>query len=125
MKKLPLLLFAFAPTLIAADIAGSWVFNFVSFGEEVAPARVELKVEGDKLTGNLIEIKIEGTVQDSSLKFTATRPNGSQFGKFEGRVCGNELIGVSCVCVVTRMWLSRQHSIPSTWTLYRTIAGLC
>ena len=69
-----------ATTLAAADIAGVWRLNIVSFGEEVAPARVELKVEGDKLTGNLNEIKIEGTVQDSSLKFTATRPNGSQFG---------------------------------------------
>src|SRR5436190_1491235 len=113
MKKLPLLLFAFAPTLIAADIAGSWVFNFVSFGEEVAPARVELKVEGDKLTGNLNEIKIEGTVQDSSLKFTATRPNGSQFGTFEGRVNGNEMTGTVRIGDEDRQWIARRVTLPT------------
>src|SRR5438128_7630748 len=97
MKKLPLLLFAFAPTLIAADIAGSWSFNLVSFGEEVAPARLELKVEGDKLTGSLNELKVEGAVLNGSLKFTATRPNGKQFGAFEGRVNGDELAGTARV----------------------------
>src|SRR5437867_13033608 len=108
MKKLPLLLFAFAPTLIAADIAGSWVFNFVSFGEEVAPARVELKVEGDKLTGNHNENNIEGTVQDSRLKLTGTRPNGSQFGTFEGSFNGHELTGTARIGDEDRQWLARR-----------------
>ena len=123
MKKLPLLLFAFSPTLIAADIAGSWVFNFVSFGEEVAPARVELKVEGDKLTGNLNEIKIEGTVQDSSLKFTATRPNGSQFGTFEGRVNGNEMTGTVRIGDEDRQWIARRVTLPTASPQTRTFEG--
>ena len=123
MKKLPLLLFAFSPTLIAADIAGSWVFNFVSFGEEVAPARVELKVEGDKLTGNLNEIKIEGTVQDSSLKFTATRPNGSQFGTFEGHVNGNELTGTARIGDEDRQWVARRVTLPTASPQTRTFKG--
>src|SRR6266571_1654781 len=123
MKKLPLLLFSFAPTLIAADIAGSWIFNFVSFGEEVAPARVELKLEGDKLTGNLNEIKIEGTVQDSSLKFTATRPNGSQFGTFEGRVNGNEMTGRARIGDEDRQWIARRVTIPTAAPQTRTFEG--
>src|SRR6266516_2131252 len=123
MKKLPLLLFAFAPTLIAADIAGSWIFNFVSFGEEVAPARVELKVEGGNLTGNLNEIKIEGTVRDSSLKFTATRPNGSQFGTFEGRVNGNEMTGTARIGDEDRQWIARRVTLPTASPQTRTFEG--
>src|SRR5437667_9366664 len=119
MKKLPLLLFAFAPTLIAADIAGSWVFNFVSFGEEVAAARLELKVEAGKLTGNLNEIKIEGTVQDDSLRFTATRPNGSQFGTFEGRLNGNELTGTARVGDEDLTLIARLDTIPTAASQYR------
>src|SRR6266545_2366187 len=111
MKKLPLLLFAFVPALMAADIAGSWIFNFVSFGEEVAPARVELTVEGGKLTGNLNEIKIEGTVQDNSWRFTATRPNGSQFGTFEGHVNGNEMSGTARVGDEDRPWIARRVTL--------------
>src|SRR6059036_891934 len=123
MKKLPLLLFAFIPTLIAADIAGSWIFNFVSFGEEIAPARLELKVDGDKLTGNLNEIKIEGTVQNGSLKFTGTKPNGSPFGTFEGRVNGNELAGTVRMGDEDYQWIARRVSLPTAAPQTRTFEG--
>jgi acetamidase/formamidase len=77
----------------AADVSGSWQLNLVLNGEEVAPARVEFKVEGSKLTGTLNELKLEGSVEGEALRFTATRPNGAVFGKLEGRVNGNEISG--------------------------------
>jgi acetamidase/formamidase len=77
----------------AADVSGSWQLNLMMNGEEVAPARVELKLEGTKLTGTLNELKLEGTVEGDMLHLTATRPNGALFGKFEGRVTGNEIAG--------------------------------
>lgn len=51
MTRLAMLLFALTPILASTDIGGTWHFNIVSFGEEVAPAKLELKLEGEKLTG--------------------------------------------------------------------------
>jgi acetamidase/formamidase len=96
-----------------ADIAGSWILHIVAFGEETAPARVELKVEGNKLTGTLNELKLEGTVDGDSLKFTATRPNGAEFGVLEGRLTGGELKGTVKMGDETREWVARRVPPPS------------
>jgi amidase len=94
MRKLALLaVMASAAMLPAADIAGSWNFNIVSFGEEIAHAKLELKVDGNKLSGNLNELKLEGTVEGDTVKFTATRPNGEKFAELRGHVSGAELTG--------------------------------
>jgi amidase len=82
-----------ARALTAADIAGNWQLNLIMNGEEVAPARVELKVEGEKLTGTLNELKLEGSVHGDTLDFTASRPDGKVFGHLQGRLNGNELTG--------------------------------
>ena len=66
MRKLALLM-ASTAMLPAADIAGSWNFKIVSFGEEISPAKLELKVDGNKLSGNLNELKLEGTVEGDTL----------------------------------------------------------
>jgi hypothetical protein len=63
--------------LTAADLAGTWRLNIVAFGEEVSPAKLDLKVEGKKLSGTLNELTVEGTAEDDSVKFSATRPNGA------------------------------------------------
>src|SRR5437764_3371593 len=95
MQRIIMLLGAIvcAAVASAADVAGSWQLNLVLNSEEVAPARVEFKVEGTKLTGTLNELKVEGTIEGDVLRFTATRPNGGVFGKLEGRVNGNEIAG--------------------------------
>jgi hypothetical protein len=77
----------------SADISGKWKFNLISFGEEIAHANVELKLDGNKLSGTLNELKLEGTVQGETLKFTATRLNGERLGEFEGHMSGTELTG--------------------------------
>ncbi len=86
----------------------------ISFGEEIAPARVEFKVDGDKLTGSLNELKIEGTVKDGNLKFVATRPNGNQFGTFEGRLVGADLAGTVHIGEDDTKWIGRRIPPPST-----------
>ncbi len=95
MKKLPLLLFALVYTLAAADIDGPWRIVLRSFGEDTGSAKLDLKVQGDRLSGTLNELKIEGTFNNGDLKFTATRPNGQTFGTFEGRANGSELSGTA------------------------------
>jgi acetamidase/formamidase len=118
MKKLTLLWLVGAVALAGADIAGTWRFNIVSFGEEIADAKLELKVEGNKLTGNLNELKIEGTVTGDTLKFTATRPNGEKFGDFEGRLAGDELTGKAKRPDEEFDWIARRpvvvHATPQT-----------
>ena len=77
----------------AADVTGRWNLHLVRFGEEFAAARVELKAEGSKLTGTLNELKLEGTVDGDRLHITATRPDGKEWGKFEGRLQGDAIDG--------------------------------
>src|SRR5262245_34055815 len=89
-----LTLLAFLPVLAAADdITGTWHFKLMRFGEQFSDACVQLKVDGTKLTGTLNELKLEGTVENNVLKFTALRPNGEEFGKLEGRLQGDEIKG--------------------------------
>jgi len=108
MKTTMLLWFALAAGLYAADMSGSWVFYFVSFGEETSPARIELKTTGDKVTGNLNEIQLEGTVQDGKFTISAKRPNGQEFGKLEGQMKGDELAGVAHIFGEDRQWIARR-----------------
>ncbi len=91
-----------------ADIAGSWILHLVAFGEETSPARVELKVDGDRVTGTLNELKLEGTLEGGVLKLKATRPNGSEFGVLEGRLSGTELRGTVHQPDETLEWVARR-----------------
>lgn len=96
------------------DIAGPWILHLVAFGEETSPARVELKVDGDKITGTLNELKLEGTIQDGLLKFTATRPNGDKFADLEGRLTGAELRGTAQQGNDKLEWVARRVPPAST-----------
>src|SRR5882757_6705916 len=87
---LPCLLLALRT--LAADVTGEWEFAAKSF-DEVSPARVTLKIDGEKLTGNLNELKLEGTLKGEDLKFTAKRPNGDHFGDFTGKAQDDKLEG--------------------------------
>jgi acetamidase/formamidase len=77
----------------AADVSGRWNVHLVRFGEEFAAARVELKAEGTRLTGTLNELKLEGSLDGDRLHITATRPDGKEWGKFEGRLQGDAIDG--------------------------------
>jgi amidase len=92
-----LVLLAFSATSAAEPrsnpVSGQWLFHFVRFGEEFASARVSLDVDGKTVTGNLNELTIKGSYEKGLLSFHASRPNGSDFGLFEGRFAGDELQG--------------------------------
>jgi amidase len=113
MKRF-LLFFALTSVLSAADLNGVWSFNIVSFGEEIAPARVTLHVEGNKLTGTLNELKLDGTAEPGGvLKFTANRPDGQLFGTFEGQVQGDQLNGTAKRDKDTFTWKARRIVAPA------------
>src|SRR5260370_41478708 len=88
-----MLLLCLPALALAADVSGHWNLHLVRFGEEFAAARVELKAEGNKLTGTLNELKLEGTLDSDRIHITATRPDGKEWGKFEGRVAGDAIDG--------------------------------
>lgn len=90
-KSIAILLFAVA--LQAADLSGKWLLHLIRAGEEFAPARVELTIEGEKLTGTLNELKLAGTARGDEVDFLGARPDGVEFGKFQGRLSGAELRG--------------------------------
>ena len=83
-----------AATSIAADVSGEWEFAGKMLGD-MTYVRITLKVEGNKLTGNLNELKFAGTIDGDKLNFTATRPNGNEFGTFEGVVHGDQITGTA------------------------------
>jgi amidase len=95
MKHLALLLIIAASALSAADISGKWNFSLVSFGEEIGHSNLEFKLDGNKVSGTLGELKIEGTLQGDTLKLTAMRPDGEKFGELEGHVSGAEIAGTA------------------------------
>ena len=120
MAKMPLFLMTFAATLAAADISGSWRLNLVTFGEETGASRLELKVDGNKLTGKLNELTVDGTVEGDSLKFTLTRPDGEKFATLEGRVSGEELKGTAHRQNDDLEWIARRLIKPTAAPQTRT-----
>jgi amidase len=109
MKKSVLLLITFAAAVSAADVSGKWNFNLISFGEEIDHANVELQQNGNKLTGTLNELKLDGTVQGDTLKLTATRPDGKKFGELEGHVSAAGLTGKALRGTEEFEWTAQRH----------------
>jgi amidase len=92
-RELLLLLLPIAAS--AADVTGQWNLHLVRFGEQFASARVDLKTDGSKLTGTLNELKLDGAVEGDRVHITATRPNGKEWGKLDGRVQGDDMTGTA------------------------------
>jgi amidase len=97
-----------AATTFAADISGDWEFAAKIMGD-TNYARVTLKVDGNKFTGDLNELKLAGTLEGDKLTFTATRPNGDVFGTFEGAAHGDQLTGTALI----------RKTDPAEWTARR------
>ncbi len=108
MKRFLLLMGSGAVALFAADVSGVWRLNIVRFGEEIAPARLEVKVDGNKITGTLNELKIDGTLDRDVLKFKAIRPDGEEFGTLEGKPEGEVLKGTAHVRGEDLPWIARR-----------------
>jgi len=97
---------------LAADVSGLWNVHVTRFGDDVAAARVELKAEGNNLTGTLNELKLTGTIEGDQVRFTVVRPNQQEWGRFEGRVTGDQMTGTA-----------KRGSDDFAWTARRAPAG--
>src|SRR3954471_7087443 len=78
----------------AADVSGDWEFAGTYLGETTY-ARVTLKAENDKLTGQLNELKLDGSIKGDELTLNAKRPNGDHFGDFKGKAVADKLEGTA------------------------------
>src|ERR1700693_1864720 len=74
-----------------ADVSGRWVVNTDFYGTTIY-FRMELKQEGEKLSGNFDGDKLEGTLKGSSIYFLAKdEQGGTDEGK--GTVQGATITG--------------------------------
>ena len=106
--RLTALLLSVAAAAFAADVSGDWEFTGKLLGDTTY-VRITLKAEGEKLTGNLNELKLEGAIKGDELSFKATRPDGEHFGDFKATVHGDELSG-------TALWFGKEQVV---WTAKR------
>jgi acetamidase/formamidase len=104
--------FLVAGATLAADVSGDWELSAKVLGDTTY-VRITLKAEGNKLTGNLNELKLEGSVNGDNLSFAATRPNGDAFGTFEGKVHGEEIAGTALWHKTEKVdWVARRPARP-------------
>src|SRR5258708_16811100 len=87
-------LFLAGSLVAAADVSGEWEFAIKRLGD-TGYMRVNLRTDGSKITGNLNELKLEGTNEDGKLTFNAKRPNGDNFGDFTGVLHENSIEGTA------------------------------
>src|SRR5947209_7429979 len=92
----------------ASDISGQWEFQVQTFND-TSYARVQLKAEGEKVSGRLNELTLAGSLKGDEITFAGTRPDGKRYGEFSGRVEGEGLQGT----------VNRPGGIKGTWTARR------
>lgn len=83
------------------DPNGTWKWS-VKFGEQTREMTLKLKLEGDKLTGAMVNQRGEtpitdATWKDGDLSFKVTRTRGDQkmTTKYSGKVSGDTITGKS------------------------------
>lgn len=79
-----------SPLLGQTDVSGRWHFHYFRFGEEVEAERADVKSDGTRVTGTLGGLKLDGTIENDRLRFTATGADGKDPASFEGRVSGRQ-----------------------------------
>ena len=96
--KIPVLVFAAAALLLAADVSGKWKTTFTTPDGQTRENMLTLQAEGEKLTGTLAsrmgEAKIqEGTVKGDEIAFVVVRNFNGDDVKFtyKGKVTGNKM----------------------------------
>ena len=95
----------------ASDVSGEWELTGSVLGSTVY-GHLNLKEAGGKITGDFEGLTIQGTLNADRLDFTATRPNGESFGKFQAKLqSGGELSG-------TAEWSDNRHV---TWSARRPV----
>jgi amidase len=75
-----------------ADVNGDWIAEVLAKGAEPEYARVQLRAEGDSLTGNWNQLKVEGSVAGDLVSLSLLR-NTSAAGTLTGTVAGGMVTG--------------------------------
>lgn len=88
-----LAIFASSAGVLAQNVTGEWNFQLFQFGDESARALLVLKADGEKVSGTLNELKLEGTVRGDSLILEAIRPDGKPFGELRAEISGESITG--------------------------------
>ncbi|MEO8371657.1 MAG: acetamidase/formamidase family protein [Candidatus Solibacter sp.] len=91
MRRLPVLLYAFALSLPAQTPAGQWISNF-KFFDNNNYRRMELKLDGSTLTGSIGRDTLEATFRDGKIEGTLKRSDGSKIA-IQGRLAGERVEG--------------------------------
>src|SRR5215510_6525704 len=94
-------------SLSAFAQSGEWLLIDTSFGAEQY-ARIELKFEGEKITGKFGNLDVAGTLRNNRVEFETRRADGTVVTKRTGTLSGGEMRGEG----------SRDSS-PLTWTARR------
>ncbi len=76
----------------AAEISGEWQVA-TKLLDDTTYRRVTLKADGEKISGTMNELTLEGTIKGDDLTFTASRPNGQRVGEYKGRLNADEVRG--------------------------------
>jgi len=102
------------------DVSGRWFVNFDFHGTPVTFSLV-LMQEGDKLTGNLQEIKLEGGLQGNSINFLAKSEDATFDCK--GIVQGNTISGTLTYANAANLEPPSTHPFTATLVPQRTSAA--
>jgi hypothetical protein len=97
-----------AGAVAAADLNGEWELSVRDLND-TNHARLRLKSDGKKLSGTLMELKFEGTLQGDTAVLKGNRPDGERFAELTGSVTASEISG-------TGTWRG-DHKV--TWTAKR------
>lgn len=102
----------FVSSTWAADVSGTWELSAKILGD-TQYVRITLQADGQRVTGNLNELKLEGTTNGDRISFTATRPDGEVFGTFEGSIRGSEISGTALWRKTDKVeWIARRPATP-------------
>src|SRR5436190_12346019 len=77
----------------SADVTGEWSLHISRLGEEIVSTRLELRSEGNRFTGTVNELTLEGTIEGDHLLMIAKDPHHKEFARFDGRLHGERMTG--------------------------------
>jgi amidase len=109
MKLLALLVCAAAGW--AADVSGKWELS-AKVLNDTQYVVITLKAEGNKVTGNLNELTLDGATQGDKISLTAKRPGGELVGTLEGSVSGARMSGTAVWRKEKAEWTAKRPATP-------------
>src|SRR5215510_13836541 len=82
----------FCVSVFAVAQSGDWVFTDTTFGS-AQYARMELKFEGEKISGQFGNLAVAGTLRNGRVEIETRQANGTVLTKRTGTLSGGEMKG--------------------------------